>query len=255
MNMYLDDLVAQDYSSPSQKSRIITENWVAKNLYCPICGNQTLSQYTSNKPVADFFCTQCEEDFELKAKKKFSHSSQDKITDGAYATMIERITSLRNPHLLYMKYYETQVMDLLMIPKFFFVPDIIEMRNPLSHKARRAGWIGCNINITNVPDAGRIGIIINKTPKEPRQVADEYYKASLLKTDNIENRGWLLDVLRCIERLPVEFALRDVYTFTEFLSVLHPNNNNVKAKIRQQMQILRDKGLISFTSIGVYRKV
>jgi type II restriction enzyme len=33
----------------------------------------------------------------------------------------------------------------------------------------------------------------------------------------------------------------------------HPSNNNVKAKIRQQLQFLRDKGVLDFVGRGQYR--
>ena len=42
-----------------------------------------------------------------------------------------------------------------MVPKHFFVPDIIEKRKPLAETARRAGWIGCNIVLKNIPNEGR----------------------------------------------------------------------------------------------------
>jgi len=175
--------------------------------------------------------------------------------DGAYTSMIERITSLRNPHLLYMSRYQTHVASLLLIPKFFFVPELIEKRKPLSPTARRAGWVGCNINIANVPQTGRIDIIVDGIPKEPLQVIAEYRKAVSVRTDNIEKRGWLLDVLRCVEQLPSAFTLQEVYGYTGLLSSLHPNNNNVRAKIRQQLQTLRDKGYIAFEARGAYRKL
>ena len=45
-----------------------------------------------------------------------------------------------------------------------------------------------------------------------------------------------------------------MYSFVDQLKARHPRNNNVEAKIRQQLQFLRDKGLIEFISPGVYRK-
>jgi type II restriction enzyme len=73
-------------------------------------------------------------------------------------------------------------------------------------------------------------------------------------THNIEAKGWLLDVLVCVERLKkVEFSLEEVYTFEEFLKAKHPMNNNVKAKIRQQLPFLRDKDVIEFVGRGRYR--
>ncbi len=31
--------IADSYNSNSQKIRVITEDWVSKNLFCPCCGN------------------------------------------------------------------------------------------------------------------------------------------------------------------------------------------------------------------------
>jgi len=38
------------------------------------------------------------------------------------------------------------------------------------------------------------------------------------------------------------------------LQAKHPQNQNVKPKIRQQLQILRDRGFIEFLGNGYYRK-
>lgn len=35
----------------------------------------------------------------------------------------------------------------------------------------------------------------------------------------------------------------------------HPENNHIKDKIRQQLQFLRDEGLVEFTTRGNYKKV
>jgi len=68
MNLLLDKNLGNNYYSKSQKIRIITENWVLNQIYCPNCG-RIVSEYENNKPVADFNCKQCIEDFELKSKK------------------------------------------------------------------------------------------------------------------------------------------------------------------------------------------
>lgn len=51
------------------------------------------------------------------------------------------------------------VSNLFVVPKHFFVTDIIEERKPLADTARRAGWVGCNILLSHVPDAGEIFIV------------------------------------------------------------------------------------------------
>lgn len=88
MNLFLDTNLANDYSNPSQKIRVLTEDWVDKQVYCPNCGNIDIDRYKNNKPVADFYCSNCREDYELKSKQ---NSIGTKIVDGAYQTMIKRL--------------------------------------------------------------------------------------------------------------------------------------------------------------------
>ena len=170
--------------------------------------------------------------------------------------MIERITSLRNPHLFVMTYADWQVNNLMIIPNFFFTTNIIEKRKPLADTARRAGWVGCNIEIGEIPDNGRIFIIRNGEQEDKSRVIDQYQRSLALQTTKLETRGWLFDVLRCVERIPSDnFRIDDVYAFANELQLKHPENNNVHAKIRQQLQYLRDKGFIVFKGNGAYRKI
>jgi hypothetical protein len=77
-----------------------------------------------------------------------------------------------------------------------------------------------------------------------------------LEIADMNSRGWLMDVLNCVNRVPTsEFTLRDIYNFEPELQIKHPQNKNVKAKIRQQLQFLRDKGFLEFTGVGKYKKV
>lgn len=255
MVLHFNQSLASGYHSGSQISRVLTEDWMERNMFCPVCGAPVLGHYDANKPVADFFCEDCKSDFELKSKESKTAVIGHKIADGAYGTMIERITSLRNPHLFVMTYSNWTVNNLLMIPSFFFVPDIIEKRPPLKEMARRAGWVGCNIEIGNVPDSGKIFIIKNGLQTDKSRVVDQYQRTLSLHTTRIVSRGWLMDVLRCVERIPKEdFSLEEVYAFADELQMKHPDNRFVHDKIRQQLQYLRDKGFIKFTSRGHYKK-
>jgi len=67
MRLTLDENLVTNYSSASQKIRVLSESWVLKEIYCPSCG-ESIFEYKNNKPVADFYCTKCVEDFELKSK-------------------------------------------------------------------------------------------------------------------------------------------------------------------------------------------
>ncbi len=48
------------------------------------------------------------------------------------------------------------IMDFLVIPKYFFIENVIEKRKPLNDTARRAGWTGYNIVMASIPDFGKI---------------------------------------------------------------------------------------------------
>jgi type II restriction enzyme len=49
------------------------------------------------------------------------------------------------------------------------------------------------------------------------------------------------------------FPLADVYAHADALSKLHPTNAHIRDKIRQQLQVLRDLGLLEFLGGGSYR--
>ncbi|WP_333875462.1 DpnI domain-containing protein [Flavobacterium sp.] len=254
MDLRFNLALAEGYKSNSQIARVLTEGWVKQNSYCPSCGEKPLNDYENNRPVADFHCLKCSEEFELKSKAgKFSNT----ITDGAYNSMIQRITSETNPNFFFLTYDKNlTVNNFLIIPKQFFTPDIIIKRKPLSETAKRAGWIGCNIDISKVSELGKIFLINNSKIINPENVQTAFNKTIFLRDKSQESKGWLLDILNCIESIPkTEFNLADIYSFEDKLKQKHPNNNFIKDKIRQQLQYLRDKGIIEFNGRGTYKKV
>ena len=142
------------YTSSSQSARAWTEAWVGTWAYCPHCGNAKISSFPNNSPLADFFCASCNEEFELKSQKgKFG----TRVVDGAFKTKCERLSASNNPNLFLMNYdlKSLAVVNLFIVPKHFFVREIIEERKPLAATARRAGWIGSNILLNRVPESGQ----------------------------------------------------------------------------------------------------
>lgn len=255
MKLDFDHSLIQSYHSNAQIARILTENWVSENMYCPRCGNISIKHFENNRPVADFYCPHCRNEYELKSK---NGPLGNKVNDGAYDTMIRRITSNENPDFFFMNYSkeELRVKDLILIPKHFFVPDIIEKRKPLQATARRAGWVGCNILIDRVPDQGRILIISNGNVSHIDSVVAKVNKSTRLEAKNLNNRGWIMDILNCVNKIESEiFVLDEIYKFENGLKSKHPLNNNIRPKIRQQLQFLRDKGFLEFLGNGRYRKV
>jgi type II restriction enzyme len=254
MNLQFDINLANNYTSNSQIARVLTENWVLNNSYCPSYGDLPLNEFENNRPVADFYCKNCSEEFELKSK---SGKLTNTITDGAYSTMIERINSENNPNFFFLTYTKHwTVNDFLIIPKQFFTPEIIIKRPPLAETARRAGWIGCNIDISKVADAGKVFLIKNTKTIKQEIVKETFNKTLFLRTKNKDAKGWVLDIMNCIDSISTEkFTIEDVYKFEEKLKLKYPNNNFIKDKIRQQLQFLRDKGIIEFSSRGNYKKI
>lgn len=77
-----------------------------------------------------------------------------------------------------------------------------------------------------------------------------------MRTQTLETKGWLLEILKCLDKIHnKEFTLEQIYGFENDLKSIFPNNKHVKDKIRQQLQVLRDKGIIEFLGRGKYRKL
>jgi type II restriction enzyme len=180
-----------------------------------------------------------------------------KIVDGAYRTMIERLQSSNNPNFFLLNYdlQNFVVKNFFVIPKHFFIPEIIEKRKQLSLTARRAGWIGCNILLQSIPESGKIFFIKNRKIEPRQNVIINWQKTLFLREEKgIDAKGWLLDVMNCIDKLEIkEFSLDEIYAFEGILSKKHPENKHIKDKIRQQLQILRDKGYLKFIGRGHYK--
>lgn len=253
MQTIFDVKLAEKYISSSQKIKAMSEKWVGDEIFCPACGCP-LAHFENNRPVADFFCNDCKEEYELKSKKD---SMGNKIVDGAYRTMIERLQSNNNPNFFFLNYdfKNFSVLNFLVIPKHFFVPSIIEKRKPLSRIARRAGWIGCNISLLNIPQTGKIFYVKNGKIETKKEVLGNWKKTLFLREEKeLVSKGWILDTMNCIDKIGKrEFSLDEVYVFEKELKESHPENNFIKDKLRQQLQVLRDKGYLEFVSRGKYK--
>lgn len=246
--------LADRYKSSLQRTRVLSEHWLGSRAYCPNCGNDQILQYGNNKQVADFFCSACHEDYELKSQRKQFGS---KVVDGAYPAMMRRLMGNAVPNLFLLNYdvNSLTVTNLLVVPKHFFTTDIIEARKPLPPTARRAGWMGCRILLEAIPHSGRITLIRNGLIEPKTNVLKKWQQTLFLrKQRDLNAKGWLLHVMRCIERIGKDqFSLEEVYAFEEELRAAYPGNRHRRAKIRQRMQVLRDNGFLEFVGKGIYK--
>jgi type II restriction enzyme len=248
--------LADAYRSSRQRIRVLSEHWVSSQVFCPNCGNAKICQYGNNSQVADFYCSTCREDYELKSQRaRFG----GKVVDGGYPAMQRRLNGNTTPNLLLLNYdfSSLTVTNLLVIPKYFFTLQVIEERKPLPPTAKRAGWVGCRILLHAIPHVGRIDLIRNGAVEPKAHVLKQWKKTLFLRRQHdLIARGWLLQIMRCIERIgKSQFSLDEVYAFENELQAAYPDNHHIRAKIRQRLQVLRDNGYLEFTSKGIYKLV
>jgi type II restriction enzyme len=114
--------------------------------------------------------------------------------------------------------------------------------------------VGCNLLLSALPPDARIDAVTSGIESPPDQVREGWRAFSFLRDTTPESRGWMADVLACVREIrKPEFALNDVYAFERRLGALHRHNRNVRPKIRQQLQVLRDRGVLEFLGRGRYR--
>jgi type II restriction enzyme len=253
MNLYLPTEGLDRYKSASQRARVGTEAWGIANFFCPSCESPRLRSAPQGFAAVDYFCPFCDSPFQLKSQSKPIGA---KIVDAAYSEMKRAILEDRTPNLFVLHYdLDTwAVRTVLLVPHFAFTLSTLEKRPPLAPTARRAGWVGCNILLDRIPMHARISVVSEGSPHTPHEVRRSYNRLRPLEKLHLEKRGWTLDVLQIVQSLgKAEFTLADVYAHTHNLAKLHPKNAHIADKIRQQLQVLRDLGLLEFLGSGSYR--
>jgi type II restriction enzyme len=239
------------YTSKAQLARILSEGWIAANGYCLACECDLLLQTAANTQARDFECRVCRHPYEVKSSiRPFGR----KVVDGAFSSMMRRIESSTVPSFLLLRYSDDgTVTDLTAVHRSLITPELIERRKPLSHTARRAGWVGCNLLLHGIPPEGRIELVSNGVASPKHGSRASFMRTEKLSSATLGERSWACSVLSCLHTLPHStFSLLDAYGFEQELAALHPMNRNVRAKIRQQLQLLRNAGLLIFVSRGIY---
>jgi type II restriction enzyme len=251
MILSCDTSIADRYSSEAQKTRVLSESWFLSNGYCLACDNDRLTATRANTKATDFICPSCLQSYELKATR---HHLGRTIVDGAYEPLMNRILGGTAPTLMVLERNDQWMIDsLTAIHHLFLTPNVIMQRKPLSTSARRAGWVGCNIRLDQIALDARISVVGEGRPCEPLLVRLAYSRFNGLKKIAPIARGWTTLTLRIIRSLEMhEFSLYDLYAMEESFKAAYPENKNVRAKVRQQLQVLRDNGYVRFDGKGKY---
>lgn len=247
-----DTSLGEKYSSKSQISRVISEQWIRENGYCLSCNSEQLIPTRANSMASDFFCGFCQQTYELKT---FHRKPPRKLVDGAYAAMLSRIQSDSAPVLLLLERNDLwQVRNLTAIRNLFLTPQVIEVRKPLSSTARRAGWIGCSIRLDLIAQDARIAVVQEARETDHRETRDAFRRFGSLGSIEPNSRGWATLTLQVVRRIgQQEFSLSELYARESFFADVYPRNKNIRAKLRQQLQVLRDLGYVEFLGRGHYK--
>lgn len=245
--------LAKGYKSKAQQARVVSEAWGREELFCANCESAALSGTSLNSRAIDFICPRCAAPYQLKAMRGRIGAT---IGDGAFTAMVAAMRADRAPNLFVMGYdWPTwRVRDLILIPSFAFPESAVIKRKPLAATARRAGWIGCHIDLRRIAPDARIPVVAGCQPVPSATVRACYERLKPLRKIKAETRGWTWDVLNAVRQLgKVEFTTLETYEFARELERLHPDNRHVRDKIRQQLQVLRDCGLLLHVARGRWR--
>ena len=260
MDLRLDPSVAIGYKNKSQVARRISEEWAARNLYCLVCTSAKVNLERTNTPVRDYRCPGCGASYQLKSKKGLFGAA---VSNSAYGPKMAAISHGTAPHYVFLQYSSAiwRVTDLFALPGHLLNAGVVQRRNPLKSDAKRPGWVGSNILLGRVPMDVRVPIVATGAVRSPAEVRRDWARYSFLQADRRSRGGWGADVLLCIRTLQREtgssgFTLQEFYwRFANELASRYPENRHVEAKIRQQLQALRDGGLLAFLGQGHYRVI
>ena len=248
---------ADGYTSNSQRARRVTEAWGETSLYeslllrvCERCAHTPAGKRSCDRfPV-------------LRLCSALSTQEPEKTHSLARARLQLRANARSHsrgpePHfyLLHYRLPAWLVHDLLLIPRFVITPSAILPRKPLRETARRKHWQGYTLDLSQIPAVAKISLVVAGSIRCANEVRADFARLEPVRKLKIEQRGWTLDVLRCVESLAsATFRTEDAYGFETRLAELHPDNRHVREKIRQQLQILRDTGFLEHVERGVWRR-
>ena len=179
MQLGMDVKVAAAYKSKAQRIRVMSEAWASENLHCPCCPSNTIEQCRNNREAVDYTCNSCDSSFQLKSSRTDYGS---RIVDGAFTAMMRAVAHGAAPNLLLLHYDSRrwEVRDLTLIPHFALTSSCIEKRTALGPSARRAGWVGCNILLCNIPPDVRIPWVEDSVAASPLEVRTKFRSVSSL---------------------------------------------------------------------------
>ncbi len=223
---------------------VSASDWVESEVYCAVCGSASIERLDG----ADFRCPACREEFRLKSARG---AIGDKVAENAYISTLKGVKRLKNPNYLFLSRGERRVAELYIVPKYFLLPETVTKRPP-----KGDGRVGCYINYGIIPEQGKVAVVRNGVQINKQEVMRRVCQANALKEDDIAVRGRLFDILNIVNSFenPV-FTLEEICAYSDSLKKKHIDCGDIRDMIRDQLQIMRDRGIIEFVASGLYKKV
>ncbi len=169
--------------------------------------------------------------------------------------MIQRVQQGTAPTLCLLERSDDwRISSLTAIHSSFLIPEVVERRRPLGPRAKRAGWVGCNIRLNLLPIDGEISVVSDGIVHPFQDVRTRFQRFLPLAEKSTTQRGWTLLTLKMVRKLKRgSFNLQDMYAMEDEFARAYPNNRHIRDKIRQQLQFLRDLGVLRFERRGTYK--
>ena len=147
---FFDPSLAGGYTNRAQVARVLIETWAEMNLYCLHCTRDALARLPPNTPVADFACPSCDAAYQLKAKDGRFGSL---LIGAAYHATLQAVREGRMPAHILVEFdlRRSTIVYAYALPGGLIDEARVIARRPLSSSARRAGWQGCNIDVSGLP--------------------------------------------------------------------------------------------------------
>ena len=146
-----DPSLASNYTSRAQIARVLIETWAELNLYCLNCARDALGRLPPNTPVADFICLACNATYQLKSKDgRFG----DFLVGAAYEATLRAVQKGEMPAFVLVEYdrRRSTIVYADALPGELIDETRVIARRRLSSSARRAGWQGCTIDVSGLPN-------------------------------------------------------------------------------------------------------
>jgi len=242
--------------SPRALARVRTTAWVQRALYCPQCGQLRLEPTREGTPFRDFVCRGCREPFELKASRE---PHPRRVPGGSLAQYREALDRGTAPNLLLLTYDPdtATVRDLVAVNRLLISPlAVVGRPRPLA-RASRTPYYLCDLDLSGVPESGKVPYLRSAHERPKRFVLDSWNRFRFLREPGpVDAPDWIRDLLALIARFPhPEFTLGELYDHEAELARLHPKNRHIRAKIRQQLQILVRRRILRRAAPGVYESI